>query len=93
MGGFLVDLFSMMGSLVICVYSSTPFIILPILFIGFVCKKLNNYYLAPQRECVRLESITTSPIVSGFTSVINGVDTIRCFQEQSTFLQHQLSKT
>ena len=39
-----------------------------------------------QRECVRLENITSSPIVSGFLSAINGIETIRAYNLEDKFL-------
>ncbi len=75
-----------------CIYGSTPWMILPILLTGFCCIKIKNFYLKSQRECVRLENITNSPIVSGFTSAINGVGTIRAYKLESEFLNHQMSK-
>jgi ATP-binding cassette subfamily C (CFTR/MRP) protein 1 len=47
--------------------------------IGFFCLRIKEYYMKTQREVVRLESISTSPIVSGFMSVINGLSTIRAY--------------
>jgi len=43
-----------------------------------------------QRDCVRLEKITTSPIVSGFLSTINGVSTIRAYNLEEKFLELQI---
>lgn len=63
-----------------CIYGSTPWMIFPILITAYACLKIKNYYLKSQRECVRLENITNSPIVSGFTSTINGVGTIRAYR-------------
>lgn len=78
-GNVLVNFFSMISSLTMCLYASHPIVVLPILIVGMLCRWILRYYLKSQRECTRLENITNSPIVSGFTSTINGVATIRAF--------------
>jgi ATP-binding cassette subfamily C (CFTR/MRP) protein 1 len=45
-----------------------------------------------QRECVRLDNITSSPIVSGFLSTINGIETIRAYNLEEKFLHMQIQK-
>jgi ABC-type multidrug transport system fused ATPase/permease subunit len=45
--------FQLIGSLAICVYTTTPIIILPIIIIGYLSNKLRQYYLKTQREVVR----------------------------------------
>jgi ABC-type multidrug transport system fused ATPase/permease subunit len=88
----LVAFFSLCGNLFICIYASTPYVIIPIVFVAFVCYKLQRYYLKTQRETTRLEKVTTSPIVSGFTSTINGVGTIRAYEMEHEFLAEQIDK-
>ena len=78
-GWLLMTVFSLLSNLVICLYASTPLVLIPIVIIGYFCYRLQKYYLKSQRECIRLENISTSPIVSGFTSAINGVGTIRSY--------------
>lgn len=91
-GYVLVSFFSLSGNLFICLYASTPYVIIPIVFVALVCYKLQRYYLKTQREAVRLEKVTTSPIVSGFTSTINGVGTIRAYEVEQEFLLEQIDK-
>lgn len=79
-GGFFVTFFSMTASLIMCLYASTFYVLIPIFMVGMLCRVAIRYYLNSQRECVRLENITTSPIVSGFTSAVNGVATIRAYK-------------
>ena len=75
----------MINNLVICIYASTPLVAVPMAIITFACFKVQQYYLKTQRECVRLENVTTSPIVSGFTSGINGVASIRAYDLEEEF--------
>lgn len=78
-----------MGNLTICVYASTPYILIPITIFIAVCVFLKNYYLKSQREITRLENITSSPIVSSFTEIMNGLPTIRAYQVEGKFLERQ----
>ena len=41
---------------------------------------------------MRLENISQSPIVTGFTSTVNGVATIRAYKLQVEFLNQQIEK-
>ena len=63
-----------------CVYASTLYVLLPILAVGVACRFMIRYYLRTQRECVRMENVSQSPIVEGFSSAVNGVSTIRAFK-------------
>jgi hypothetical protein len=49
----------------------------PNLFFPDICYYFKNYYMNTQRECIRLESISNSPIVSGFSYTMNGLPTLR----------------
>ena len=82
----------MIASLTMCIYASSPIVLIPIVIVAIVCRFLLRYYLKSQRECVRLENITNSPIVSGFTSAINGMGTIRAYGLECEFMNHQLEK-
>ncbi|GMH40904.1 hypothetical protein BSKO_08808 [Bryopsis sp. KO-2023] len=63
--------------LVICMATPlfTPFLV-PITLIYFV---IQRWYIPSARELQRLESITRSPIYTGFGETINGVATIRAY--------------
>ena len=54
LSGFLINLFQLGGSLAICIYSSSIYMILPAIVILFVCNKLRKYYMKTQREVIRL---------------------------------------
>lgn len=55
--------FNLVGSLFMCVYASTLYVFFPILAVGIICRFMLRYYLKTQRECVRLENVSQSPIV------------------------------
>lgn len=69
-GGLLVCVFQMLGTIAICIYSSTPYLVIPILVMAYACIRLKNYYLSTQREVSRIEKITNSPIINGFVSAL-----------------------
>lgn len=91
-GGTFVCFFSLLASLAMCVYASTLYVMIPILFVSIVCRQLLRYYLKSQRECVRIENVSSSPIVSGFTSTVNGVATIRAYGLEVDFLNQQIER-
>lgn len=90
-GGFLTDLFMLLGNLVICVYASTPFVLVPIAVSLLICRRLQIYLMKSQRECVRLEGISNSPIVSGFSETMNGLPTIRSYKLEHSFMDKQVN--
>ena len=53
-GNFLVSFFRLLAGLVMCFYASTPLIAIPCFLVGYLCIKINRYYLNSQRACVRL---------------------------------------
>ena len=57
---FLENSFILLSNIIICVYASTPLVLVPLALILYGCHRLQRYYLQTQRECIRLESITTS---------------------------------
>lgn len=53
-GDFLVDFFSLLGNLIICVYASSIWIVIPMIVIGLFCLTIKYYYMKTQREIFRL---------------------------------------
>lgn len=53
-GGLLVCFFQLLGTITICVYSSTPYLLIPTVFIAYCCWRLKDYYLSVQREVTRI---------------------------------------
>lgn len=82
-GGLLVCFFQLLGTISICVYSSTPYLLIPTAIIAYLCWKLKDYYLTAQREVTRIEKVTNSPIVNGFVSTLRGLESIRAMRLQS----------
>ena len=65
---------------IMATYASSIFSLIPVIFVLIFSIKIAKYYLKTQREIVRFLAIFNSPIVTGFTSVINGLPTIRAFK-------------
>jgi hypothetical protein len=57
-----------------------------------LCNKLRKYYMKTQREMIRIEAKTSSPIADGFVSTINGLPTIRAFRMQEWFMEQQRAR-
>lgn len=45
----MVNLTELLGALAICIYTTTPIVIGPILIIGYLANLLRNYYMKTQR--------------------------------------------
>lgn len=76
---FLVFTFFLLGNIVVILYCTSIWIIVPITIFLIGITVLKNYYMKPNKELVRLEGITKSPIVSCFSEILNGVATIRAY--------------
>lgn len=50
---FLVSSFQLFGALAICIYTTTPFAIIPMIIVGYLTNKLRKYYLKTSREATR----------------------------------------
>lgn len=48
-GGLLVCFFQLIGTIVICVYSSTLYLLIPTVLMFYACLKVKDYYLETQR--------------------------------------------
>jgi ATP-binding cassette subfamily C (CFTR/MRP) protein 1 len=88
-GGFMMSSFMLVGILTICVYASTVYVIIPIILFLVMNYYLKAYYMKSQRECVRLENISNSPIVRGFSEMMNGLPTIRAYRLENQFIDRQ----
>lgn len=53
-GNLLVSLFRLLAGIAMCFYASTPLIAIPCFLVGYLCMKINTYYLNAQRACIRL---------------------------------------
>lgn len=84
-GNVLVFLFFLIGNAIVIIYCSTIWVAFPIIIYVVCCYFLKNYYMKPQRELVRLEGISKSPIISCFTEILNGVATIRAYDKGNSF--------
>ncbi|ORX44613.1 multi drug resistance-associated protein MRP [Hesseltinella vesiculosa] len=75
------------GSVLVIAYSSPLFLALvPPLF--YLYRRIQRQFLAASRELKRLDSINRSPVFSHFQESINGVATIRSYDQQDRFI-HQ----
>ena len=88
-GGVLVSTFSLIAAISICVYASTPYILIPAAIFIVACWMYKNYFMKTQREIVRLETISNSPVISSFTEVMNGLPSVRSSKLQESFFNRQ----
>jgi ABC-type multidrug transport system fused ATPase/permease subunit len=73
------------AAVVVCAISNVYFV--PFLIpIGIIYYTSQYYYRKSSREVKRLEGISRSPIFSGFQEMLNGVETIRAFDQSDKFV-------
>lgn len=89
-GNVIVDFFLLLGSLTVCIYSSTPWILVPIVIVAYIAHRFRKYYMKTQIEVARFEKSTNSPIVSGFLSTISGLSSIRAYRMTNEFTDKQM---
>merc|ERR1719219_368705 len=80
-----------LGTLVV-VTGVTPYFLLPLLPVSVCYIFLQIYFTRTRRQVTRLQSIAKSPIFSHFSETINGVTTIRAYNEQDRFCQESEEK-
>lgn len=81
-----IRVFAQVIATVLIITFSTPFFLLLIIPLAFVYMAVQRYYLSTSRELKRLDSVGKSPIYSHFQETIQGVSTIRAYDQQRTFI-------
>ncbi|KAI9739929.1 MAG: hypothetical protein M1818_004985 [Claussenomyces sp. TS43310] len=75
---------SIIGIMVAAVFVS-PFVIILALILLAICARIALRYIRGARSIKRLESIQKSPMISHFTSSLQGLSTIRAFAKSEVF--------
>ncbi|KRX07927.1 P-loop containing nucleoside triphosphate hydrolase [Pseudocohnilembus persalinus] len=78
--------FGVVGTIFLCAYAATPYILIPALVFFYICYQVYQYYMKCHLEIVRLESITKSPVVSFFNETLMGLHSVRAYNRQSDFI-------
>ncbi|CAD8103784.1 unnamed protein product [Paramecium sonneborni] len=82
----LAYLFALLANTFLNIYTSSVWVIIPMILYFILCWKVQRIYMTASRELFRLEAISKSPIVSYFSESIMGITTIRAFQRQSQIM-------
>lgn len=80
------NLLQVLFILIVCLFISAYFVLLliPIVTLFYY---FQNYFRNSSRELKRLDSISRSPIYSHFSEALNGLSTIRAYNQSQTFVQ------
>ena len=78
---------SALGALAMVLFVTPAILIVaaPLLFFGYL--RVQNMYIATNRELKRLDSIALSPIFSKFSETLSGLITLRAFQKEEQFAE------
>ncbi len=80
-GGLTLVLVNFVGCIIMCVYSTSFYVMIPIGVFLISSYFLQRYIMIANREVYRLEGITKSPVLSYFTESLNGLPTIRSYRK------------
>ena len=75
---------SALGALAIVLFV-TPAVLFVAVPLTFGYMRVQNLYIATNRELKRLDSIALSPIFSKFSETLSGLITLRAFKKQGQF--------
>jgi ABC-type multidrug transport system fused ATPase/permease subunit len=78
-----------LSALALIIYSSTYLAFISFVCIFAICFFIRKYYVSALHQITRLEKITNSPVVSGFTTVVGGLTTVRAYKQENYFLEMQ----
>jgi hypothetical protein len=84
---------TILANFTLTVYATTPFVIVPITIVIIISGFIYVYFVKSLFSAVRLSKISMSPLVSGLTDIINGVDTIRSYHLEQEFINIQIKKS
>lgn len=71
-------------SILLCIV--TPWLLLALLPLGSAYVASCRYYAHTARDCQRLVALSTSPLFAFFSESLDGLDTIRAYQQQDNFV-------
>ena len=77
---------SALGALAVVLFV-TPAILIIAVPLTFGYLRVQNLYIATNRELKRLDSIALSPIFSKFSETLSGLITLRAFKKQAQFAE------
>jgi ATP-binding cassette subfamily C (CFTR/MRP) protein 1 len=78
-----------LSAVALIIYSSTILAFIPLVVILVICFFIRKYYVSALHQITRLEKITNSPVVSGFTTVVSGLTTVRAYKQENYFVETQ----
>lgn len=88
---FLNTLFSSIGILVVISFV-TPWFLCVLVPLGKIYHVMQQIYIRSSREVKRLDSISRSPIYAHFSETLAGISTIRSYNKQDEFINHNQNK-
>jgi ATP-binding cassette, subfamily C (CFTR/MRP), member 1 len=78
----LLCFFQFLSGAILMIYASSAYVLIPVAVICFIFYLLRRYYVACFHQVIRMEKVTNSPVVTGFTTAVGGMSTIRAYRKE-----------
>jgi ATP-binding cassette, subfamily C (CFTR/MRP), member 1 len=75
----LLYFFQFLSGIILMVYSSSAYVLIPVAVICFIFYLLRRYFVTCFHQVIRMEKVTNSPVVSGFTTAVGGLTSVRAY--------------
>jgi ABC-type multidrug transport system fused ATPase/permease subunit len=85
----LIYFVQLLSAMTLMIYCSTYFASIPLVTIFVLTYFIRKYYKSALHQVIRLEKISNSPVVSGFTTAVTGLTTIRAYKQEASFIEMQ----
>lgn len=76
-----------LSGVILMVYSSSAFLLIPTFVVCVIFYGIRRLFVNCYHQVIRLEKVANSPVITGFTTMISGLTTIRAYQQQHFFLE------
>jgi ABC-type multidrug transport system fused ATPase/permease subunit len=85
----LLSFVKFVSGVIIMIYASSAYVIIPVAVICFIFYLLRRYFVGCFHQVIRMEKVTNSPVVTGFTTAVGGLTTVRAYRKEEYFMEMQ----
>jgi ATP-binding cassette, subfamily C (CFTR/MRP), member 1 len=85
----LLYFFQFLSGIIIMIYASSPYVLIPIAVICFIFYHLRRYFVGCFYQLIRMEKAANSPLITGFTTAVGGLTSLRAYRKEEHFIEMQ----